>query len=151
MDVKLAFDTDSLQGDLALDGPDLATDAGLETAVIISLFTDRRADSDDALPAQDDSDRRGWWGDALPMIEGHRIGSRLWLLGREKVTTETLRRAEEYGAEALAWLLDAGIASRIETLAEAQGSRLALRITIHRPQGDALSWAYDNLWEGQAA
>ena len=151
MDAKLTFDIATLAGDLSLDGPDLATDTGLETAVLISLFTDRRAEADDALPGGADSDRRGWWGDALPMIEGHRIGSRLWLLGREKVTTETLRRAEEYGREALAWLLDLGIASRIETLAEAQESRLALRITIHRPQGDALSWAYDNLWEGQAA
>lgn len=151
MDAKLTFDIATLAGDLSLDGPDLATDDGLETAVIISLFTDRRADSDDALPGEGDGDRRGWWGDALPMIEGHRIGSRLWLLGREKVTTETLRRAEEYGREALAWLLDLGIASRIEALAEAQGSRLALRLTVHRPKGDALSWSYDNLWEGQAA
>lgn len=151
MDVKLAFDTDVLKGDLALDGPDLATDAGLETAVILSLFTDRRAEADDKLPAEGDGDRRGWWGDALPLIEGHRIGSRLWLLGREKIATETLRRAEEYGREALAWMLETGVASRIEALAEAHGDRLALRLTIHRPRGDALTWRFDNLWEGQSA
>lgn len=133
------------------DGPDLATDDGLETAVVISLFTDRRAEPDDTLPAEADEDRRGWWGDALPLIEGHRIGSRLWLLGREKITTETLRRAEEFGREALAWMFDAGAASRIEVLAEAQGSRLALRVVIHRPRGSDLTWRFDNLWEGQAA
>jgi len=150
MDIKLAFDIATLSGDLALDGPDLATDAGLETAVLISLFTDARAGADDALPAESSEGRRGWWGDAVPMIEGHRLGSRLWLLEREKITVETLRRAEEYGREALAWMLEAGIASRIEALAEVQGARLALRLTIHRPRDAALTWRFDNLWEAQA-
>ena len=151
MDIKLIQNAGALSWDIVLDGPDLATDAGLETAVIISLFTDRRAEADDILPAEGDGDRRGWWADALPLVEGHRLGSRLWLLAREKRSTETLRRAEEYGREALAWMLDAGIAARIETLAEAQGSRLALRVTIHRPRGSALAWRFDNIWEAQAA
>lgn len=153
MDLKLIQDGSGIGWDIgiAAGGGDLVTDDGLETSVILSLFTDRRAEPDDVLPAENDADRRGWWGDANPMVEGHRLGSRLWLLARSKRTNETLRRAEEYAREALAWMLDTGVAARIETLAEAQGERLALRVTIHRPQGDEFTRRFDNIWEGQAA
>lgn len=92
--------------------PSLAEDDGLETAVILSLFTDRRAEDDDVLPDGTD-DRRGWWGDAYPDIDGDRIGSRLWLLHREKDAQRAVNRAREYADEALRWLIDDGIARQV--------------------------------------
>lgn len=95
----------------------LVKEDGLNTAVLISLLTDRRAEPDDRLPTDDGrtsiigADRRGWAGDALDPT--HRIGSRLWLLAREKQTEETRRRAESYCREALQWLIDDIIASAI--------------------------------------
>ena len=55
--------------DLALDGLGLASDGGLGTAVLLSLFTDRQAALDDVLPAGA-TDRRGWWGDVVPLADG---------------------------------------------------------------------------------
>ena len=103
----LAGDFELIEGDLALD------DDGLTTAVIISLFTDRRAAPDDPLP-DDGDDRRGWWADAFPAIEGDAIGSKLWLLSREKEVPAVAQRAREYAAEALQWLIDDGLATRID-------------------------------------
>ena len=83
----------------------------IETAVIVSLLTDRRANPDDILPAGTSSqalvpdDRKGWCGDALEETTDHRIGSRLWLLVREKQTEETRLRAIDYCREALHWLV----------------------------------------------
>lgn len=74
----------------------------LKSAVWMSLGTDRRAENDDVLPGGD-GDKRGWWGDSF---RPRRIGSRLWLLERQKITADTLLRAEEYAAEALAWLTE---------------------------------------------
>jgi len=71
--------------------------------VIISLFTWRRAGPDDPL---DDEERYGWWGDSYPSIANDRIGSRLWLLRRVKLTAQTQSDAEFYAREALQWLLD---------------------------------------------
>ena len=65
----------------------------LVRAVIISLFTWRRARPDDDLPGDL---RMGWWGDSVPEIPNDRIGSRLWLLSRAKLTVETVARAREY-------------------------------------------------------
>ena len=105
--------------DWAIQRGDLAPDDGLETAVILSLFTDRRARPDDPLP--DGSDRRGWWADAYPRASARAgqdpIGSRLWLLEREKDTREVVNRARDYAEEALQWLVDDGIAERIEVMA----------------------------------
>lgn len=105
-----------------------ATDDGLGTCVFISLFTDRRATADDGLPP---AERRGWFGDALAEVEGDRIGSRLWLIKREKQTEETRARAEEYAAEALQWMLDDALVTSIEIEAAwVRPSVLGLRVTL---------------------
>jgi phage gp46-like protein len=115
MDIKLFHNPGELtlgQFDMKRTGLILVTDDTLETAVIISLFTDRRARPDDELPGIDDS-RRGWWGDSLSDIEGDETGSWLWLLYREKTTDETLSRAREYCLAALQWLLEDRIAESV--------------------------------------
>lgn len=113
---------------LTLTGPDFASDDGLRTAVIISLFTDRRAEADDELP-DGGTDRRGSWDDPT-------LGSRLWLLGREKQTQRTLERAREYAEEALAWLVEDGIARAVTVSAEwVRTGVLGLRVVIERAVG----------------
>ncbi len=109
--------------DLALGPKGLLAEETLESAIYISLLTDRRARADDRLPYEAPSslippDRRGWCGDALANIEGDRIGSRLWLLSREKVTEETRRRAIAYCREALQWMLEDNVATAIDVEAE---------------------------------
>lgn len=132
--------------DLCLSGNDLATDAGLHTAVVVSLFSDRRAEADDPLPGSDD--RRGWWADAYPDIDGDLIGSRLWLLAREKQTDEVLNRAREYAQEALQWLIDDGIAQRVTVTAEhVRQGVLGLLVEIQRPAGNAVEYRFNYLWE----
>lgn len=133
--------------DLALDGRDLLLEEGLQTAVLISLFSDRRARSDDTLPVDGD-DRRGWWADAWPEVEGDLLGSRLWLLAREKDVPETLRRAREYAQEALAWLVEDGVCARIEVAASVpRRGVLGLAVTLYRRDGRTENYQYDVIWE----
>lgn len=113
-DIALIFDAELGSFDLQIaEGQDLLGDAGLQTAVMISLFTDARAKNDDPLPDSRvgvPSDLRGFWGDVLlaPLqVSGQgSLGSRLWLLHREKEMQTVLARAEEYATEALQWLVD---------------------------------------------
>ncbi len=147
-DLALIWDAKAGSADLSVEAGVLATDAGLRTAVVVSLFTDRLARADDVLPVED-GDRRGWWGDVEPRVAGDRIGSRLWLLAREKATPQALNRAREYAAEALNWLIADGVARTVEVEAEAQGSvlglGLVLRVVIIRTGGAAgryaLTWS----------
>ena len=115
MDVRLFYRPGAAQigmADIEIRGGDVALGHDLETAVIISLFTDKRARPDDILPGASD-DRRGWWGDTYSEIENDPLGSHLWLLHREKQTQQTLNRAREYCQDALQWLIEDGIASEI--------------------------------------
>lgn len=137
MDRKLYFNGDFMRADLAVEGGAVELTTGLETAVVISLFTDRRARPDDVLPDGVDGDRRGWWADAFNQRP---IGSRLWLLAREKQLPVVVARAKEYAQEALAWLVEDNVASRVDVAAEVvRNGVLGLSIEITRtgPAGNA--------------
>lgn len=149
-DIRTFFDGEKLVGDYALDGTLLAADGDLETAVILCLFTDRRAEPDDTL-SDVEPDKRGWFGDGVPVVEGDHIGSKLWLLARRKQTTETLNLAVEYCREALQWMIEDGVARAVEIEAEwvAMGV-LGLRIGIVRPNIEPLRFKYDVVWRALA-
>lgn len=111
----------------------LASSEPLVRAVIVSLFTWRRANPDDALPAEL---RMGWWGDNFATVQNDRIGSRLWLLGRSKLLADTVAQAKAYAEEALQWLIDDGVAARIDVEAERMGQEgLALACRIYQSDG----------------
>lgn len=144
-DIKTLFDTSLMSGDFSLENGDLAKDSSLQTAVIQSLFTDRRALSDDNLPDGTD-DKRGWWGNSF-VVGQDQIGSRLWLLRREKNTSETIARAKEYAEESLRWLVTEGIAQKVDVEVEAAGAeRLAIGVRIYKPQGNIAEFKFNHLW-----
>lgn len=142
MDMALLHNADSLRIDAALDKGLLLTDDTLFTAVLISLFTDKLAGPDDELPETEDW-RRGWWGDCLPGSTGKpgdQIGSHLWLLFRCKQTEATRLRAERYVREALAWMLEDGVAKAVDVEAawmEPATGVLGLGIVCTKPDGSA--------------
>jgi phage gp46-like protein len=145
-DIALVQDADG-RLDVAIETGDLTADESLRTAVILSLMLDRRANADDELP-HGGTDRRGWWADAYSEPPEDLVGSRLWLLSREKDLPDVRRRAEAYAREALQWLLDDGIAESIEVEAETvQRGWLGLLVTIRRPGGGTVEQRYDYAWE----
>ncbi len=132
-DLRLAFD--GLETDLVLEDDDVARDEGLETAILISLFTDRWVDQ--AQLPQGETDPRGWWADLLNDDPSDEIGSRLWTLARAKPTGETLESAREFATEALQWLLDDGIASAVAVTTEyPERGRMSIGVNVTRPSGD---------------
>jgi phage gp46-like protein len=110
-DIALRYDAARGCCDMVFDGRDLVVDRTALTPMLISLGTDRRARADDDIPNPDTDrlhpvtllGRRGWPGDALSR-RGGRIGSRLWLLVRQKETERVRQLAESIVAEALAWI-----------------------------------------------
>ncbi|MNX58007.1 Phage protein GP46 [compost metagenome] len=142
--VAVALDAEALQV-YALELEDT-----LSTAVILSLFSDRRAGPDDVLPMHQ-QDRRGWVGDEF-VGDGFdsrldSLGSLLWLCYVTKTVVDVRERARFAVKEALAWMLRDGIAGRIDVTTEWTGpqlSRLAVRPTIYKP--GQVEPVYDVLW-----
>lgn len=150
MDIALAWNADAGQADMAMAGGDLALDAGLRTAVLVSLFTDAPAQPGDAIP-DGSADRRGWWGDlpAAPELQGRAAdatGSRLWLLDRALQTDATLALAKAYAEEALAWMVADRVAGSVSATASyPQPGRLRLDIVIAQEGAastHAVEWSF---------
>ena len=132
--------------DVEIKNGDVVRDDGLETAVTISLFTDRRV-TEEEKPYLANS-KRGYWGDLFSEIDGDKMGSRLWTLEREKRTTEVLRRAEDYTREALQWLIDDGVVLSISAIASYDNNKfINIDVKIIKPLGNESR--YKILWDKQ--
>ena len=106
-DLAVAWNNRINEGDICVVGADLQREDGLDTAILVSLFSDARVREDELPPGQ--TWRRGWWGDSIE-DEPTVTGSKLWLLRREKATEEVLVRARGYIREALRWMIQEGVA-----------------------------------------
>ena len=96
----------------------------------------------------DDAERFGWWGDTYPAVANDRIGSRLWLLRRVKLTAQTQRDAEFYAREALSWLVDDGHVQRINIFTEqVQSNRLNLGVELVVPDGQVVRFNPSEQWQ----
>ncbi len=148
VDISTIWNEQLAGGDYVVDPATkaLTANADLATSVVLSLFSDRTANPDDRI--WDGGGHRGWWGDAYLR---HPIGSRLWLLHREKQTEMTRVRAEIYAREALQWMLADGVAAAVEIRAEwADIGRLDLYADIISAGGLRTGFRWALVW-GQAS
>ena len=114
----------------------------LYRALIISLFTWRRKNTSD-----ESGHPYGWWGDSYPSIANDKIGSRLYLLARSKLTNQTANFAKIYIKEAVQWMIDDGIASRIDvSVMRTDLTVLVATINIYKKDGRNEVFRFDNLW-----
>lgn len=155
IDIQLTWDPVQQAAAFSFAGNDLVSGQSLLTPVLISLFTDARAHDDDILPNDRDTDKRGWWGDATNLDKPKdTVGSRLWLLERSTNTAKNLIAAKLYVKEALQWLIDEGVAMRIDVATEAQPMAknpgmaiLAFSVVITKPNGTQETYKFQQDWE----
>lgn len=113
----------------------------LTRAVVISLFTHRRADPDDNADVP-----MGWWGDTWPAVANDRYGSKLWLLQRSKLTNALVNTVRTYLRDAVQWMLDDGVVSRIDIDIQRTGiNELSNQIVLWRRDGPVII-SFNDLW-----
>ena len=134
-------------GDWALLGADLQSGDDLVTAVLISLFTDRQADPDDVIPdvlPGQPADPRGWWGDLGATVK---IGSKLWLRLRGKAAPNLPPLIQTDAQQALQWLIDDGVVSAIDVIAQYIAPRqIGLQVTLSRTGGKQTKLNFQWAW-----
>lgn len=143
MSLAAQLETPTMQVDLKRDGANLQTDDGLEAAVLISIFTHRRAPVDLLPPHM--TDRKGWWGNSVARVRGDEIGSLLWLLSTRALTDERVAEAKGWIEDSLAWMVTDGVAE--EVLVETSRARDLFRfsVAIQRPSDPTSKW--QRIWE----
>jgi phage gp46-like protein len=143
-DITTTWSPTGVEGDWTIVPGDLQGGDDLATAVLISLFTDRRAEASDVIP-DGSNDRRGWWGD---LGSAYPIGSRLWLLSRAKQLPQTLTNAQTYVAEALQWLLDDGVVASISAVCRFIGlGMMGILVALYDQDGTTIA-QYQWAWKG---
>ena len=113
----------------------------LTRAVVISFFTHRRADPDDNADVP-----MGWWGDTWPTVANDRYGSKLWLQQRSKLPNSLVNTVRTYLRDALQWMLDDGVVSRIDIDIQRTGiNELSNQVVLWRRDGPVII-SFSDLW-----
>ncbi|HTB47019.1 MAG TPA: phage GP46 family protein [Acetobacteraceae bacterium] len=119
-DATIAWDPVTGTGDLVMNGGDLQQGYELQTAVLISIFSDAQADPGDIVP--DTNDPRGVWFDTyaayedptLPVIANDRFGSKLWQAFVRIRNQDTLNWMRDELITCLSWMITDGVASAVD-------------------------------------
>lgn len=146
----LALTWNAGSADLSILDYDLESDEGLRTSCLLSLFTDRRAEEGDDLPGADD-DLRGWWADEFLEHSRDKMGSKLWLLDRSKLTPDIVARAQRYASESLDWMIVDAVAKSVTVTAKIVDGYLHYLVEIERPEKGLASFKFTHVWEGEEA
>ena len=140
-----------MTGDFVMFGSALILGKDLETAVLISLFSEASADPGDIVP---DSDPRGWWADSYATLEDPAltplpdgIGSKIWQIFRMIRNQDTLNWLRDQCLKSLHWMIVDGVASSIaaEPVFTSNGG-VGVTITITsngRPTVFSYAWAQE--------
>lgn len=125
---------ESTWGDWTLDGDTQYESNDIYTAVLMCLFTDRRAPDDATLPGDSD-DRRGYHGDFYDVRTERgetELGSLLWLYERSYLTGEVIRNMEDAVIDCLRPLEDQGlVASSVVRVTRMDGGMVCIEITLY--------------------
>lgn len=145
-DIRSVWNPETQHADYVISNGAFASGRDVETAVLLSVFTDRLANVNDVIPDAPrgaPGDRRGWWADDPQNL----FGSRLWLLNRAKGPLTVAADAEGYAAEALQWLIDDGVVAKFTIQAQwVRPNQLQLLVIAYRTDGTVISNQPINLW-----
>ena len=144
-DIAIEYKSQIKEYDISILNGDLKECDDLDSAVIISLFTWARAAAGEV---DENAPRFGWFGDKIDADSTDSTGSKLYLLKRKKITSQTIMDAREYIEQALQWMIEDGVATEINAEVERNASdvnRVDALVQIVR--GDrSRTMKFNDLW-----
>ena len=123
-------------------------DDGLENYILLSLSTNRRADSTDVLPSNH-TEKQGWWGDGLDDVL---FGSKLWLRQKLRMSPELLNLVKQDIEEALQWMVDDDIIDSLTVTVTrdiGNANRLVFLIELNKLNEGQIGFDYYFNWINQ--
>lgn len=149
--------------DWALAGPTetqnrggLQARAGLHTAVVLCLFTDKRIPDDHHLRHLVDDDPRGWFGDGIDLRADQgetEMGSLLWIFARAYLNDRLLQDVQTEAALALNPLIAqrAVVSMDIEATRPTDVNRCDLSVKLYGRDGSRVyDQRFEDLWSQTA-
>lgn len=124
------------------DQADFETTDGLESAIVVSVFSDRRAYKDEV---GDPMRRRGWIGDLVSEVPGDMHGSGLWLYEQSRLTQEVVTGVRQEAEQCLEWMIQEDLVLSVSAAVASDPVKRQLRlvITTSSPTGGTSVRAYE--------
>lgn len=129
MAIDLKFNQDS-DGNFDIDfaNGDFEMTSGLDTAVYLSTFAEKRAS---ASQVSEPSLRRGHFTNEFSDVEGYEVGSLFWLYTEQaKNTASNMTLLEGTVTEGLKWMIDDKIISKTIVSGARSGSSITLGVEL---------------------
>lgn len=119
--------------DLEIDTDgDLKGSNSIDTAVLMSIFTDKRATSSEI---QEAGQRRGWFGNLFNDDITYEVGSKLWIHSNQgRFDNDILNDLNDKALNALNWMIEDNVASEINVSSELSSNntiKLNIKFTIN--------------------
>lgn len=143
VDFKLFKDKFGLY-DIGLESNgDFSTVSSFDTAILVSLFADKRADESEVSAPER---RRGWWGNAFYQSEDDlEMGSKLWIYEQARLTQATVNGVDNATNDGLFWFVTTGRLKDISVITEAGESNITINIKLVRFNSKTESQSFE-LW-----
>ena len=142
IDVLVARDERGLFDLTINEDGDFTQTQGFDTALVMSLGCERRADASEVLRPEL---RRGWFGNELN-DDGFQIGSKLWLLDQARLTQSTFNSAIDYAKKATEWMIDEFRLDDVKVSGLFTNNGISLIINLERSNSVTESLSFE-LWE----
>ena len=129
MAIDIKFKQDALgKWDIDFANGDFEMTDGLDTALYISVFGEKRASAGQVIYA---SSRRGNFTNEFSAVENYQKGSLFWLYSSQaKNTARNLQLMQGAVSEGCEWFVSDGILSDVNVLAAKTGSNIELNIEL---------------------
>jgi phage gp46-like protein len=134
--------TDQGYYDLVISNGTFETISGFESAILMSLLPERRADSSEISQPQK---RRGWIGNEMNDLVNSEIGSKLWLLAQARLTQDSVNKAVDFARLGLQWFIDDGYTERIDVTGQIKNNSIILTI-IFINENDIITKIGFDIW-----
>lgn len=126
-DIKLRKDDKGLY-DIDFENGDFALTDGLDTAIVLSIFDEKRASS---TQVEEPSLRRGHFINEFADIEGYEVGSLQWLYTAQNANSNSnATNIENALRGGLRWFIEDGIAKNVAVNVVKSGSGVQADIAI---------------------
>ena len=126
-DIKLIKSKNEIY-DIDFENGDFALTDGLDTAILLSIFAEKRASKE---KVTDPLKRRGHFSNEFANIEGYQVGSTQWLFTEQSENSESnTTQLENSVKDGLRWLVDDKICKKVIVKATQQSSGVDVNIEL---------------------
>lgn len=141
IDIKLVLNEDDGYYDIDFDeNGDFLMTNGLETAILMTVLAERRADESEITSADK---RRGDWSNESNDINEYEVGSKFWLIDQARILQETINVGIDSLESGFEWMIDDDIIKEVNVDGDIIDNSMIFTIELTKQNNKTETFIYD--------